>query len=79
MAMTIAMRIGTRILFFDTEVTQGPVLSARYAHTKRIPKSRCVFRSGFEDTTIMSPHSTATGRVDLAGDRTDASYFLGIY
>ena len=29
--------------FFATEVTQGKLLSAHYAHTKRTPKSRCVF------------------------------------
>ena len=68
MAMAIAMLSVTRI-FFATEATQGPFLSVHYAHIKRPPNSRCVFRSGREDTTKMAAHSRATAPPDLAGDQ----------
>ena len=70
MAMSIAMRIVTRIFVFATEVTQGPLLSVHYTHINRTPNSRCVFR--LEDTTTMTAHSRATAIFDLAGDRLQA-------
>jgi hypothetical protein len=68
MAMAITMRRVARILFFATEVTQGPLPSTHYTHIKRPPNSRCVFPSVLEDTTKMTAHSRATGLPDLAGD-----------
>ena len=70
MAMTIAMRIVIRILVF-TEVTPGQLPSAHYTHIKYTPKSRCVFRSGHEDTctTNVTADSMATLLRDLADDR----------
>jgi hypothetical protein len=43
MAMAIAMRIVivTQIFFPATEVTQGLLSSAHYAHIKHTPNSRC--------------------------------------
>ena len=74
MATAIAMRIVVRILFFATKVTQGPLLSVHYRHVKRIPNSRCVFRSvtvAFADTAKMNAHIRATSLPDpdIAGDR----------
>ena len=67
--MAIAMRILTRIFFFATEVTPGPLLSVQYTHIKRPPNSRCAICSGFEDTTKMRAHSRGTCQADLAADR----------
>jgi hypothetical protein len=68
MTMAIIMRIVIRIFFFATEVTHGPLSSVHYTHIKRTPNSRCVFRSGHDDTTKMAAHSRATAPPDLAGD-----------
>ena len=37
MAMAITMRMAARILFFTTEVTQGPLSSVHYTHIKHTP------------------------------------------
>jgi hypothetical protein len=71
--MAITIRMVARF-FFATEVTQGPLLSGHYAHIKRPPNSRCVFRSGFADTTKMAAHSRATAPPDLVGGRLSFCY-----
>jgi hypothetical protein len=35
MAMAITVRMVARVLFFATEVTQGPLSSVHYTHIKR--------------------------------------------
>jgi hypothetical protein len=66
--MAITMRMVARIIFFATEVTQGPLSSLHYTHIKHIPKSCCAICSGFEDTAKMSPRSRGTCPGDLADD-----------
>jgi hypothetical protein len=79
MAMAIAMRIVAWMFFRHRghEATQGPLLGVYYMHVKHPPKSRCVFRSGHENTTKMTAHSRATTPPDLAGDLT-AQFAIGL-